>query len=92
MGGVHEPVVAPALAELDADGVEEPRARAEDRVDGGAGDAGHRGDPLHRDRLGRRVAQALQRGVDDPPPRLLGLLGARPLLIAARGHKAILAL
>ena len=37
--------------------VEQPRARAEDEVDGRAGDAGHAGDPVDADRLRRRVAQ-----------------------------------
>ena len=90
--GRDEPVVATSLPQLDPDGVEEARARAEDRVDGRAGDAGHRRDPLHRDRLGGRVAQALQGGVDDPLARLLGLFGAGALFVAAGGHEPTVAI
>ena len=83
---LDQALVAGALLQVGADGVEHARPRAEDRVDRGAGHARHGGDLLDRDRLGGRRAQALEHGVDDPLARLLGVLGALSLLVAAGGH------
>ena len=67
--------------------VEEARPRAEDQVDGGAGDARDLRDLIDADRPGRLGLQPLVERVEDAPPCLLGRLRAQALVVAAGAHR-----
>ena len=85
--GVEHPAKAAALEQVGGEGIEEPGARAEDRVDGRAGDLGGAGDAVDADRLGGRLAQLVVHGVEHAPARLLGRPRAQTLLVASCGHR-----
>ena len=76
-----DPVEAASLQQVLGDRVEQPGARPEDQVDGGAGDAGRPRDLLDADRLRRRRTQPLVDRVEDPPAGLLRRLRPQPLLV-----------
>ena len=85
--GVHDLLEpGPLPPQVLGERVEQPRARAEDEIDGGPGDAGGAGDLLDADRGGRSVVQPLVDRVQDAPPGLLRRLRAQALLVLAGGH------
>jgi hypothetical protein len=84
---LDEPVEARALDQVRPQRVEQPGPRAEDEVDGRAGDAGRVRDAVDVQRLGGGLPQAVVGGVEDAAPRLLGALRAQPLLVAPGGHR-----
>ena len=75
--------VSGAVVDLDRDSVEEAGARAEDQVDGRAGNAGLLRHRVDADPLRGRLAQPVDHRVDDPPPGLGGGLRAGLLLVRA---------
>lgn len=82
--GVDQPGVPGAGGKLSPDSVEEPGSRPEDRVHGRARHASLPRQRVDHDRLGRRRAQPLEHGVDDPHAGPLGLLGTGVLFVRAR--------
>ena len=90
--GLEEAVVAGSVQEVDRERVEQAGTRAEDEVDGRAGNPGPPRDLVDADRVRRRLAQPLVERVEDAPARLLGCLGAEPLLVRALAHAGILAI